>query len=724
MMLNAPSTRSTWHERPGFHLWSGLSSVIRKLIAAGAVVSLVMATAMGLAILQMRAAGLTEASQAFGRLGIAIAEQTSRSVQAGSLVLDELRTEILVDGPETPEEFQAAVRTFTLHATLAAKAKLLPQVDAFTVIGADGKLLNSSSSWPVPPMDLSHRDDYQYFRDHDEKVPFISKPVQVGGDGKWAAYIVQRVSSRSGKFLGLVRASIELGYFQEFYQALTLGDDTKVTLLLQDGTILASYPTTTRVGDVLPASSEWYSVVKRSAGSVSGSLPATIKVESVFTPGRRLVSVHPLADYPLVVNVSVAEDVVLAHWRHAAALAAVGTGGAILCMIVLLRALTLQLQRLERSEASLAAKNHLLEATRQRMEEQANELSASQARLGEKSDALETTLGNINQGIMMVAADMTVEVCNQRAIEMLDLPPGLMASRPLFEAVVAHQRSMGEFAQCEHGVPDTVGKARIVSEPHAYERRRPNGRVLEVQSLPLPTGGMVRTYTDITERRVTEEQIRYFAHYDGLTKLVNRVVFHKSLQHAIELANRSGRSVAVFYLDLDGFKLINDTHGHGVGDQLLVQVSDRLRRTVRDVDTVARMGGDEFAIIQPLLDRQSSCESLAQRVINLVSEPIDIDGCRCLVGISIGIALYPDHAKSADDLLRHADIALYQAKAGGKGAFRLFDATAELGREQTGPVIDGLAIASSIRLIPSGATSRVPEAALVCDTTKTATRHL
>jgi len=706
MMSNASRIRPPWHSRQGFHLWSSLSSASRRLIGAGVLILLVMTAAMTVTILQMRIAGSTEARQNLSKLGIAIAEQTSRSVQAGSMVLDDLRKEILATGPETPEDFRTAVQTFALHTALAARAGFLPQVDAFHVIAADGTLLNSSRQWPAPPLDLSDCDYFKRLRDDDTAAPFISKPVVSRGSGKWTAYIVQRVSSRSGKVLGMICAAIDLGYFQEFFKALTIGAETTVTLLQRDGTVLASYPTTARVGDLIPASSEWHSVVERRAGSVPGSIVA----DRLFTPGLRFVSVHPLADYPLVVDVSVSEQSMLAHWRHAAVLAAIGTVGAILCVIVLLRALTLQLQRLERSKASLARRNKELEATRLLMEAQARELSASQAHLAEKSAALETTLGNIHQGILMIAADMTVEVCNQRAVEMLDLPPRLMASRPKFDAVVAFQRSIGEFAQRDFGVPDTVGQALIMHEPHIYERKRPNGRILEVQSMPLPSGGMVRTYTDITQRRISEEQVRYFAHYDALTKLVNRVVFHRSLQHSIELADCSARSVAVFYLDLDGFKLINDTRGHGVGDRLLVQVSDRLRRTVRDVDTVARMGGDEFAIIQPLLDRPSACESLAQRIIALVSEPFDIDGDRCVVGISIGIALYPDHAATAEDLLRQADIALYRAKAGGKGNFCIFDNTAGLLREQPGPDAEGLTLACA-----SGAASRALELALAPD---------
>jgi len=286
----------------------------------------------------------------------------------------------------------------------------------------------------------------------------------------------------------------------------------------------------------------------------------------------------------------------------------------------------------------------------------------------------------MNQGIMMVDADRTVAVCNTRVMQMLDLPAKLMDRRPSFDEVVAYQNAMDEFKD-EHKPPG-AGMGILSDKPFTYERKRSNGRILEIESVPLATGGMVRTYTDITERRNSEEQIRYFAHHDDMTKLVNRVVFQERLEHAIELANRSQRSIAVLYLDLDRFKLVNDTRGHAVGDKLLIQVAARLRGAVRDIDTVARMGGDEFAIIQPLIEQPNSSAKLAKRVLHLLNQPFDIDGARCSVGVSVGIALYPDHAATVSDLLRNADTALYRAKAEGRGVHRVFDKSMDTHQQQ------------------------------------------
>jgi len=656
-----------------FRLLSGLSAVSKRLIAVGAGLLITMVAVVSLTMWDLHNVALVDVRQNVGKLGIAIAEQTTRSIQAVDLALVEFRKDIAIEGIDTPERFTAELRNQTLQAVLHQRAEALPQADAFTIIGADGKLVNYSRQWPIPPTDLSDRDYYLYFRDHDDPNAFISNPVQNRGNGGWTAYVVRRINAPSGRFLGMVLGAIDLGYFREFYKALTVGAGTTVTLLKRDGVALVSYPTTAPIGERLPAVSPWHAIV------------ASRRQDAFVTQGRlapcvRVVSVHPLIDYSLVVNVSVSEADSLANWRKAATLAAIGTGSAVLCVILLLRALSLQLQRLEGSESSLAEHNARLETTRRRTESQAGELQASREHLAEKSTALETTLDHMNQGIMMIEADRTVAVCNKRAMQMLDLPAELMESRPSFSAVTAHQQSINEFKAQD--TPSWVGLGELQGNPITYERKRPNGRILEIQSVPLVTGGMVRTYTDITERRVSEEKVRYFAHHDGLTKLVNRVVFQQRLEHAIELADRTQRSIAVLYLDLDRFKLVNDTKGHAAGDKLLVQVASRLRGAVRDIDTVARMGGDEFAVIQPLIEHPHSSSMLAERVLHLIGQPFDIDGALCSVGVSIGIAQYPDHAATADDLLRNADIALYRAKADGRGVYCVFEQDMDVRRQQ------------------------------------------
>ncbi len=183
-------------------------------------------------------------------------------------------------------------------------------------------------------------------------------------------------------------------------------------------------------------------------------------------------------------------------------------------------------------------------------------------------------------------------------------------------------------------------------------------------------------------QKVTEERMRFAAYHDDLTQLPNRLMFQERLRKAIAAARFGGGEFAVLCLDLDGFKLINDTHGHGFGDTLLVGVARRLREAMRDTDTVARMGGDEFAIIQPIASQPSEATALARRLIESVTQPFDLAGRQALVGVSIGIALYPSHGETSDLLLRNADQALYRAKETGRKTCCVFDPAMGTGEQE------------------------------------------
>ncbi len=164
----------------------------------------------------------------------------------------------------------------------------------------------------------------------------------------------------------------------------------------------------------------------------------------------------------------------------------------------------------------------------------------------------------------------------------------------------------------------------------------------------------------------------HMAVHDNLTGLPNRVLLNERLEQALARAKRD-EFVVAHILDLDHFKLVNDTLGHPVGDKLLQMVATRLRKLVRETDTVARMGGDEFAIVQAPLVRASDAETLARRVIEAVSQPYEIDGHQVVIGVSIGIAVGPLVAATPERLMRNADLALYEAKGGGRGTFRYFE---------------------------------------------------
>ncbi|TMV48723.1 EAL domain-containing protein [Paenibacillus mesophilus] len=170
-------------------------------------------------------------------------------------------------------------------------------------------------------------------------------------------------------------------------------------------------------------------------------------------------------------------------------------------------------------------------------------------------------------------------------------------------------------------------------------------------------------FYDITERKQSEEHLKYLAHYDVLTALPNRTLFHDRLQQAILLAARQETRVALLFIDLDRFKPINDTLGHAIGDQLLQQVAKRLKSCVRKSDTVARLGGDEFTVILPRLRNESDVSIVAQNIIDALAVPFRIGDHEVFITTSIGIGIYPFDSTDADSLIKHADWAMYRAKS-------------------------------------------------------------
>ena len=194
-------------------------------------------------------------------------------------------------------------------------------------------------------------------------------------------------------------------------------------------------------------------------------------------------------------------------------------------------------------------------------------------------------------------------------------------------------------------------------------------RAIEHEGAPACVAGV----RDLTSRVRAEERIQHLAHHDALTGLPNRFLLVDRLTHALTLAKRNPTTVAVFHLDLDRFKAVNDLLGHEAGDELLIEVGRRLHQTLRASDTLARLGADEFVIVQALVQSPREAAGLARRVVEALSEPFFINGQRAQVGVSVGIALYPQDGETAADLMHNADTAMYRAKREGNNAFLFFE---------------------------------------------------
>jgi diguanylate cyclase (GGDEF)-like protein/PAS domain S-box-containing protein len=203
--------------------------------------------------------------------------------------------------------------------------------------------------------------------------------------------------------------------------------------------------------------------------------------------------------------------------------------------------------------------------------------------------------------------------------------------------------------------------------------RRKDGQRFEVEESASPIidrqrqlTGAVMVLHDVTETMAMAERMAHLAQYDPLTDLPNRVLLQDRAQHALALARRDGKGLAVMYLDLDGFKQVNDTLGHDAGDQLLVQFARRLAAAMRQSDTVCRQGGDEFVLLLPGLATPAQIRTVVRKVLAVVQQPFVLQGQELHIGLSGGLALFPQHGDSYDALARHADTAMYAAKRAGR----------------------------------------------------------
>jgi len=291
----------------------------------------------------------------------------------------------------------------------------------------------------------------------------------------------------------------------------------------------------------------------------------------------------------------------------------------------------------------------------------------------------DTAINNMSQGLCFFDAAHRLIVCNDRYVDMYDLPRGRVGPGTALAEIVDMRFEAGSFpAMTREQYLHWRTNVAVSNEPTDSIVELQNGRTFKIRHRPMPDGGWVATHEDITEQRRSEVKIEYMAHHDALTDLANRVLLNQRLEHALGQCIHREQMVAVHHLDLDQFKAVNDTFGHPAGDKLLKIVAERLRGLVRETDTIARMGGDEFAIVQAPITDPSEATSLAQRFTASMSEPFDIDGHQAVIGASVGIAVGPGDGLRPDKLLRNADLALYRAKGDGRGTFRLFEPAMDL----------------------------------------------
>jgi diguanylate cyclase (GGDEF)-like protein/PAS domain S-box-containing protein len=980
------------------------SRPIALLIFCGLILIAALAAGTGVLISGMRANVLDDNERDLANIALILTEKSHETFQAVDLVEESLIERMQAMGIASSEDLAARMAGLDAQLMLKDKISGLAHVDAVSIIGADGKLINFTRHWPVPDINVADRDYFVALKADGAPPSYLSAPLRGRADGAWTIHMARPISGAHGEFIGLVVGALKLQYFENFFGSIALGDGSSISLARDDGALLARHP---RIEEAI--GQRYHGFLDALRGRDSG----TFRLAGRWDRGERLLAVHRVPGYPLVISVGADVVTVLADWRKSALfLSGAAVLAAILiamigflvvrelqhghrqhrlqldtalnhmsqglCMfdsaarLVLCNACYLEMYRLSpevvkpgctlrqivdhrRETGSLQddaeqycaqvlariaegiAHSQLVESPdgrvvlvtnhpiagggwvathedvteRHRAQQQAEQAHArlrevidlmpaglvfydatdrlvlwnraydeffadtaemrvpgvrfedmlrgalsrgmypdaigreegwlahrlavhrqsnkvheqkfSNGRwlriedrrtadggfigirvditeLKQREDELrvqnmrfDAALQQMSQGLAMFDRDGRLIVCNDRYASMYGLPPALTQPGATGEAILRHRVESGLYAgpvalsdrPADSVLELTDGRVIAIANRSASdggwvstheditERRRAeqerdrNRRFLDlvIENVPVsivvrnaadsryvlinrageelfgisrermvgrtvhdflpkehadliagydedllksdpsaesiaedheidtPANGR-RTVTsrrivvrgddgaplyilgvveDVTERRRADERIARLASYDALTDLPNRMLFRQRLDEALKWV-RKGDRVAVLYLDLDFFKHVNDSLGHPVGDELLKSVAQRLRGCVKHGDTVARLGGDEFAIVQVGIADPADTTALASRIFEALRLPYDLDGHQLVADASIGIAIAPDDGREPDQLLKNADLALYGAKADGRGTYRFFEA--------------------------------------------------
>ncbi len=305
----------------------------------------------------------------------------------------------------------------------------------------------------------------------------------------------------------------------------------------------------------------------------------------------------------------------------------------------------------------------------------------AEAELFLEKERAQVTLASIGDGVMRADATGNVTFLNRAGTLLTGWPEDEAVGKPLGDVFTVIDATTRTPISQRMQVAITQGAVAPLPETALLVRR--DGKEVPIEDTVAPIRdsegkftGAVNVFRDVSEAREASRRLRHVAHHDPLTGLANRVLLDDRMGRAVAAADRHSSKVAVLYLDLDGFKLINDTRGHAVGDELLKSVTTRLLACVRECDTVSRMGGDEFVILLTAVNQPEDAAITANRVLLSLGAPHAIAGANLQVTASIGISLFPDDARSPAELLSNADAAMYEAKTSGPAKYVFYPASA------------------------------------------------
>jgi len=613
------------------------SGPIRWLVMGGTLLIAAIAIGSILMAQNFRERALRNSGRELENTVLLLAHHFDQQLQDFAVIQRDFVDHVRATGINTPEAYRKRLSGQDTHRMLRAKIDALPYMGGVNVIDAEGNVINSSTAWPAPKVNVADRAYFRTFR-YDPNAPdVLIEPVHSRISGAWTILIVRRITGPNGEFMGVVGRGIEPANFEKFFESVVLGDGATISMLHRDGTLLARFP---HSGELMGRNFRNGSFEQQ---RIFGLDQFAGRFISPVDGEDRLISARALPHFPILMMATMTRTAALTDWREQIGMLISVAGASALAIAGVL----------------IAIVRKLLEQHR-----------ASRERLTLEKQRLDRAVNNMTQGLLLFDAERRLVVCNERYIEMYGLSPDVVKPGSSFHDIIAHRKATGSFTG---DTRDYV--ARVLRDIHVRNSmvvETSDGRSIHILNEPLADGGWVATHEDITERRRIEERITHLAHYDALTDLPNRTMFHEHLRAELA-ALADGEEIAVHYIDIDEFKGVNDALGHLVGDELLKSIAASLRCCAGPTDFVARLGGDEFAIVQSAVTSLEQVNDLVARLFEAIRTPFDCMGHHLTTDASIGIALAPQHGAALDRILKNADMAMYAAKAAGRRTYRFFE---------------------------------------------------
>ncbi len=303
----------------------------------------------------------------------------------------------------------------------------------------------------------------------------------------------------------------------------------------------------------------------------------------------------------------------------------------------------------------------------------------AEGRLAKTLGEFNAVLDTIDYGVLLMDSDLKTRMYNRAIQDMWDITDDFLETRPSLSEFIQHNHKKAQYPVSEKEFEAYLKKRVEAVQRGPFgptELSKADGTVFQYQCTVLPDNGRMLTYYDISDLKNTQEalaetleKVSNLANHDPLTGLPNLRLARERLMSTLSMAKRQGWKAAIMFIDLDGFKEVNDSYGHDCGDELLKMVSDRLLNSLRQADTVARIGGDEFLIIQTEVSHRFAAANVADKIVKQMASPFQVNDKTITIGASIGISLYPEHGEDSRTLLKKADDAMYYTKRIGKNGY-------------------------------------------------------